>query len=160
MRRSRVRCWSSRRRLPSSSHSCRLRWLQSAGNIQSVLEAQSAEQKGTMENLEAVLEEMQEQQTEFYRIMTQMQEEVSTAQSDMDAYLHNESCGLMGLRDSLDQQERLFAQQQERLEDVQTLLEKMQEQLENQGDRQEVKPNETEKEDGETNDGAIEQEEA
>ncbi len=129
-------------------------------NIQSVLEAQSAEQKGTMENLEAVLEEMQEQQTEFYRIMTQMQEEVSTAQSDMDAYLHNESCGLMGLRDSLDQQERLFAQQQERLEDVQTLLEKMQEQLENQGDRQEVKPNETEKEDGETNDGAIEQEEA
>lgn len=129
-------------------------------NIQSVLEAQNAEQKGAMENLETVLEEMQEQQTEFCRIMTQMQEEVRAAQSDMDAYLHNESCGLMGLRDSLDRQERLFEQQQARLENVQTMLDKLQEQLENPGDKQEVKPDETEKEDGESNDGAIEKEEA
>lgn len=129
-------------------------------NIQSVLEAQNAEQKNAIENLEAVLEEMQEQQTEFCRVVTQMQEEIGAAQSDMDEYLHNESCGLLGLRDSLDQQEKLFAQQQERLEDIQALLDKMQERLEDLGDKQEVKPDETQKEEDATDTGEVEKEEA
>ncbi len=112
-------------------------------NIQSVLEAQNLDQKSQVGNLEVMLEEMWEEQQEFFRGMAELQEEIRTTQSDMDAYLHNESCGLMGIRDSFDQQEKFFAQHQEKLEGIQALLDKMQEQLDRLENKQNGKTDET-----------------
>ncbi len=125
-------------------------------NIQSVLEVQTAEQRADMENLESLLTDMQEEQQDFMQLMTDMQEEVRVVQSDMNAYLHNESCGLLGIRGSLDQQERLFAQQQERLDSLQDALDQIQERLEKAESKPEEKPGERPGETGtETEDAAC-----